>query len=92
MKGLIVRTRGTHLILAREEQDEPDQPPVDSNRVRLSWLGSNTFGLSVCNWKGRWKKNHFVGTLDELLDTVDALMPHIIGSWTPPDTGSADQK
>jgi len=79
------------LILAREERGQAGQPPTVDDRVRLSSLGSNTYGLSVANWKGRWEKTHFVGTLDELLDTVDALMPHVIGSWGAPDTDGADR-
>lgn len=89
MRGLVVRSRGSNLILAREEQFQADQPPVLDDRVRLSWLGGNQFGLSARTWNGKWESTPFTGTMEEMLDTIESLMPHLIGSWVSPAGNAA---
>lgn len=80
-RGLYVRTQGKHLILGRREAFGPDQQPENDDRVRLTHLGGESFGLSVMRHTGRWERTPFSGTIDELVDVMITTMQHLLVAW-----------
>lgn len=80
-RGLYVHVRGKQLILGRLETFGPDQEPEDDDRVRLTHLGANRFGLSVMRHTGRWEQTPFSGTLDDLVEVMIGTMQHILAEW-----------
>ncbi len=83
-RGFLVRKRGTHLFLAREETLQPNETTTIEDVVRLTWLGGPQFGLSAPNWKGRWERLPFSGTLEELLEVVEGPLGYLIAPLTQP--------
>jgi hypothetical protein len=73
--GLSVRVHGNHLIVGRNAGDEPD------DRVRLTRISAQSFGLSVKRHTGRWEKTPFSGTMPEMVKTIRELMQHLIAVW-----------
>ncbi len=78
--GMYVRVRGHHLIAGRAEGTGSAPTPQD-DRVRFTRLGANSYGLSVKRHTGRWEKTPFRGTLQETVDTVCALMQHLVATY-----------
>ena len=56
-KGMYVRTHGDHLIVGRREIF--DSETIEGDRVRLTKLSSNRYGLSVKRHNGRWERTPF---------------------------------
>jgi hypothetical protein len=81
-EGMYVRTCGDHLIIGRHESFGPDGDPEADDRVRLTALNENSYGLSVRRHTGRWEKTPFTGTVDELVDVIWSLMQHIVAQYT----------
>ena len=79
--GLSVRVYGSHLILARQETLPPATRPEDDDRVRITQLSDRTYGLSVKRHTGRWQKTPFVGSLGEMVSTIQTFMQHLVASY-----------
>lgn len=72
----IERSRGG-LVLFRHWLDQPWVWPTDEpdRRFRLTPLGVSSFGLSL--WRGeRWEKLPFEGTLPDLVNVMNTVLPH----------------
>lgn len=80
-RGLYARIQGKQLVLGRKETLGPDSKPEDDDRVRLTHLGGDSFGLSVMRHTGRWEKTPFSGTLDEMVQTMIGTMQHLLAAW-----------
>jgi len=79
--GLHVRIHGDHLILGRAEVVGPDKKLENDDRVRLTRLSRSSYGLSVKRHTGRWERTPFVGTMEEMVDTILGVMQHLIASY-----------
>ena len=80
-RGLYVNVRGKQLILGRREEFGPDYPAEDNDRIRLTHLGGDSFGLSVLRHTGRWEKTPFSGTVEQLVDVMIGPMQHLLADW-----------
>ena len=80
-RGLYVHVRGKQLILGRREPFGPDDPPEDDDRIRLTHLRGDSFGLSVMRHTGRWEKTPFSGTVDQLVEVMTGPMQHLLADW-----------
>lgn len=78
--GMYVRVHGDHLIAGRTDAIGPKQDPENDDRVRFTRLGANSYGLSVRRHTGRWAKTPFHGTLEETVNTVCAVMQHLVAT------------
>jgi hypothetical protein len=76
--GMYVRIRGDHLIVGRREAVDPLSPPIDDDRVRLTCLYRNTFGLSVRRHTGRWERTPFIGGVAEMVSAILSFMQHLV--------------
>ena len=79
--GMYVRVHGDHLIVGRREPLEPDGALEDTDRVRFTRLSAQSYGLSVKRHTGRWERAPFSGTMSEMVDTVCALMQHLVAPY-----------
>ena len=79
--GMYVRAHGDDLILGRQEPLGPDGELEPSDRVKLTHLGAETYGLSVLRHTGRWQKTPFSGTLEEVFETIWTLMQHLVAVY-----------
>ena len=78
--GMYVRVRRGRIYLGRREAlwNDPNETE-DDDRIHLTPLQDGvTFGLSVKHHSGRYKKTPFAGTLEELVDTIVSVMPHVV--------------
>ena len=80
-RGMFVRVHGDHLIVGRKEPLGPNGEPEDDDRVRLTRLGSQVYGLSAKRHTGRWERTPFTGTIKEMVDTVRAVMQHLVAPF-----------
>ena len=78
--GLLVRVRGEHLTLVREETG-PRGEPEDDPRVRLTHLGGDEFGVSVLRHTGKWERTPFAGSIDEVVQIIIETMQHLVADW-----------
>ena len=78
--SLLVRARGKHLTLVREETG-PDGKPEDDPRVRLTHLGGGQFGMSVLRHTGKWERTPFAGDIDAVVEIVRGPMQHLVADW-----------
>lgn len=76
--GMSVRVHGNHLIVGRNAGEDSDRP---DDRVRLTRISAQAFGLSVKRHTGRWEKTPFSGTMPEMVKTIRELMQHLIAAW-----------
>ena len=79
--GLYVRVHGDHLILGRQEPGGRDGEVLDDDRVRLTRVGSSSWGLSVRRHTGRWERTPFCGTMEEMVDTIVGCMQHLVAPY-----------
>ena len=81
-QGLYVRVVAKHLVIGRTEPPfGPDQEPEDDDRVRLTHLGADSFGLGVKRHTGRWERTPFSGNIEELVDVMIGTMQHLLADW-----------
>jgi len=78
--GLLVRVRGKHLTLVREDVGL-DGEPEDDPRARLTHLGGSQFGVSVMRHTGKWERTPFTGTIDEVVAIIADTMQHLVADW-----------
>ena len=78
--GLLVRVRGKHLTLVREETG-PSGDPEDDPRVRLTHLEGEQFGVSVLRHTGKWERTPFAGSIDEVVQISIETMQHLVADW-----------
>lgn len=64
LEHLCVKKWGKHLTLYSNEGKE------QHNHARLTWLGGQSWGLSLPNWIGRWERTPFMGTMKEIIETL----------------------
>lgn len=69
---LDVRTRGDHIIVFSEENEEK------WDRIRLTRLGGGAYQLGMADHRGRWDQTPFTGTLQALLDLVASDFPWLL--------------
>ncbi len=81
-RGMYIRIYGKHLILGREEPWGPNGELEKDDRVRLTRLNSSNYGLSVKRHTGRWEKTPFMGTMKEMVEVIQNLMPHLVAPYT----------
>ena len=77
---MYVRVHGDNLIAGRHEKGSDGSTGQD-DRVRLTQLGGSRYGLSVKRHTGRWEKTPFMGSLDELVDTMLCFMQHLLATY-----------
>lgn len=77
-RDLDLRVHGSNLILSRTEIYRVGEEPVRDDRTRLTRLSRGQYGLSVKRHTGRWERTPFTGTLDEIVDIMRSLMPHVL--------------
>ena len=80
-RGLYVNVRGKQLILGRREAFGPAHEPEDDDRVRLTHLGGDSFGLSVMRHTGRWETTPFSGTVEQLVEVMTGPIQHLLADW-----------
>ena len=78
--GMIVRVRGEHLLVGREQDEMDDGEAIIDDRVRLTRLHRETWGLSVKRHNGRWERTPFTGTIAELVEVVLTFMQHLVAT------------
>jgi hypothetical protein len=78
--GLDVRVHGDHLILARDVELD-DGEMVSEDRVRLTRLSANRWGLSVKRHTGRWQRTPFMGSIEEIVDVMHSFMQHLVAPY-----------
>jgi len=79
--GMYVRVHGDHLILGRQEPMGPNNQVENDDRLRLTQLSASSYGLSVKRHTGRWEPTPFVGTLEEMIDTILGCMQHLVAPY-----------
>lgn len=79
--GMSIRIHGDHLILGRRDTAAPQTKPEDDDRVRLTRLSTRTYGLSVKRHTGRWERTPFSGSLDEVVDSIQGFMQHLVAPY-----------
>ena len=77
-KDLDVRAHGANLIIARHEVFQRGAPPERDDRIRLTQLARDRFGLSVKLHTGRWEPTPFHGSLAEMVEVMRSVMPHML--------------
>jgi hypothetical protein len=78
--GMSVRAHGENLILSRDEEAESgEMVPVD--RVKLTRLGTGTWGLSVKRHTGRWQQTPFRGDLETVVEAIWTFMQHLVARY-----------
>ena len=78
---MYVRVHGDHLIAGRKELLGPNGELDDTDRVRFTRLSGRTYGLSVMRHTGRWERTPFTGTMAEMVQTIHALMQHLVAPY-----------
>lgn len=78
--GMLVRTHGEHLLVGRECDEMDDGEARVEDRVRLTHLDRQTWGLSVKRHNGRWERTPFTGTIPELVDVIVTFMQHLVAA------------
>ena len=78
--GMYVRVHGDHLIMGRTEPGSRTASS-DDDRVRLTRMGSTSYGLSVKRHTGRWERTPFSGSMKEMVDTILAFMQHLVAPY-----------
>lgn len=73
--GMCVRVHGDHLIVGREAEHGAEDP---DDRVRLTRISAQTYGLSVKRHTGRWERTPFSGTMSAMVETIREFMQHLI--------------
>ena len=79
--GMYVRVHGDHLILGRREPVGPAGELEETDRVRLTSVGPNHYGLSVKRHTGRWERTPFHGTMPEIVEVIWGLMQHLVAPF-----------
>ena len=79
--GLVVRIHGKALIVARPEPIGPNGELENDDRVRLTRIDRNRFGLSVKRHTGRWERTPFDGSLEEMVGVIAGCMQHLVAKW-----------
>lgn len=81
-QGMYVRTWGDHFIIGRQEALGPNGEMEADDRVRVTALNRNSYGLSVRRHTGRWEQTPFTGTIDDLTEVIWSMMQHIVAPYT----------
>lgn len=87
--GMYVRVHGDHLILGRREPLGHEGELEDDDRVRLTSLGSDRYGLGVKRHTGRWERTPFDGTMPEMVEAICGFMQHLVAPWDCTETSGA---
>ena len=51
---------------------------VTDDRVKLTATNPNSYILSVKRYTGRWERTQFCGRMEELVEVICGLMPHLV--------------
>lgn len=74
-EGMFVRVRGANLTLGRVDDDGAE------DRVRLTRLGPNSYGVSVKRHTGRWERTPFTGTMADVVTAITSFMQHLVARY-----------
>ena len=77
ISGLVTRAHGENLILGYVGEADSGEAYRD-DRVRLTRLSQQHWGLSVKRHTGRWERTPFSGTMIEMLHVVGSVMQHLV--------------
>jgi hypothetical protein len=80
-RGMFVRMHGDHLIAGRNEPLGSNGELQEDDRVRLTRLRGQTYGLSVKRHTGRWERTPFTGSIQDMVQTIRALMQHLVAPF-----------
>jgi hypothetical protein len=80
-KGMYVRQWGKSLILGRKEPFGPKGELVDDDRLKLTFVARGAFRLSARLASGRYESTGFEGTLADIVEVMDGMMPHYLQAW-----------
>ncbi len=78
---MYVRVHGDHLIAGRREPPGSNGELENDDRVRFTRRTSRTYGLSVKRHTGRWEPTPFSGAMKDMVETVCALMQHLVAPY-----------
>jgi len=79
--GMYVRVYADHLIAGRKEPMGSEGKLKDDDRVRFTRISTRTYGLSVKRHTGRWERTPFTGSIKDMVETVQALMQHLVAPY-----------
>ena len=79
--GMYVRVYGDNLIIGRRESYDLNLPPENSDRVRLTRLGTSSYGLSIKRHTGRWEQAPFSGSIKDMAETIQSVMQHLVAPY-----------
>ena len=76
--GMSVRSHGDNLILGRDTLSGEDPRSTErDDRLRLTKLGRDSWGLSVKRHNGRWERTPFSGSIQEMVSAILSFMQHL---------------
>jgi hypothetical protein len=78
--GMYIRVHGDHLIVGRWHTGPQGKKEKD-DRVRLTRLSSQSYGLSVKRHTGRWERTPFRGSMRDMVDAIHACMQHLVAPY-----------
>ena len=79
-RGLHVDQRRGAIVLSGTWVDDVSGQEQPDPRFRLTPLGGVQFGLSL--WRGaRWERLPFEGSLTDLVDVINTVLPHWAGDF-----------
>jgi len=76
--AMSVRIHGDNLILGRDTPsgEEPGTTERD-DRLRLTRIRGDSWGLSVKRHTGRWERTPFSGSIQEMVSAILSFMQHV---------------
>lgn len=83
-KGMYVRQTGTKLILGRKVRTGTREEVEDDDRLKLTALDRDTYGLSARTWNARWEHTGFEGTIADLVGVIRGALGHYLTDDTGP--------
>ena len=76
--GMSVRSHGDNLILGRDTPSgDGSRSTGPDDRLRLTRLGRNSWGLGVKRHNGRWERTPFSGSIQEMVSAILFFMQHL---------------
>ncbi|MGH7163155.1 MAG: hypothetical protein ACREID_06710 [Planctomycetota bacterium] len=87
-KGMYVRQWGKNLILGRKEPFGPNDALVDDDRLKLAFVARGAFRLSARLANGRYQATGFSGSIADLVEIMQGVLPHYLQAWGGHDVSS----
>jgi hypothetical protein len=83
-RGMYVRRWGKTLIVGRKEPFGPNGELADDDRLKLTFVARGVFRLSARLANGRYQSTGFSGSLADLVEVMQGVMPHYLQAWGAP--------